>query len=105
MTDADSVNPDAATVVHVEVVYALPEKAHTANLTVAPGATVAQALALLAAREPFASLDLQQQAVGIFGERVESSRVLADGDRIELYRPLQIDPREARRQRLDTNRG
>ena len=105
MTDVDSVNSETAAVVHVEVVYALPEKAHTEHLTLAPGATVAQALALLAAREPFAALDLQQQPVGIFGERVEITRVLADGDRIELYRQLQIDPREARRLRLNGARG
>ncbi len=89
---------------NVEVVYALSEMAHTANLTLPPGATVAQALALLADREPFASLDLQQLPVGIYGERVDAGRVLADGDRIELYRPLQADPREARRQRLKGRR-
>ena len=100
MTSSNAGDPDAATEFHVEVVYALPERAHRANLTLPAGATVAQALALLADRQPFASLDLQQLPVGIYGERVGAGRVLADGDRIELYRPLQTDPREARRQRL-----
>jgi putative ubiquitin-RnfH superfamily antitoxin RatB of RatAB toxin-antitoxin module len=90
----------AAELLNVEVVYALPEKAHTANLMVPAGSTVAQALALLADCQPFASLDLQQLPVGIYGERVDASRVLVDGDRVELYRPLQADPREARRLRL-----
>lgn len=93
-------DPGAAELLNVEVVYALPERAHRANLTLPAGATVAQALALLADRQPFASLDLQQLPVGIYGERVDAGRVLANGDRIELYRPLQTDPREARRQRL-----
>jgi putative ubiquitin-RnfH superfamily antitoxin RatB of RatAB toxin-antitoxin module len=85
----------------IEVVYALPDEAHTAHLTLPTGSTVAQALALLADREPFAALDLQRLPAGIYGERVEASRVLSDGDRVELYRPLMADPREARRLRLE----
>lgn len=38
-------------------------------------------------------------AVGVFGERCERSRTLAEGDRVEMYLPLRVDPKAARRQR------
>lgn len=80
--------------------YALPEIQHVEALSLPAGATVGDALSAVACREPFASLDLTAMPVGIYGEPVERQRVLADGDRVELYRPLQVDPRDARRQRL-----
>ena len=41
----------------------------------------------------------REAPVGIFGERCDRSRVLADGDRVEMYLPLKVDPKAARRQR------
>jgi putative ubiquitin-RnfH superfamily antitoxin RatB of RatAB toxin-antitoxin module len=81
------------------VVYALPAHYRAEALQLPVGSTVADALDAAAEREAFAALDLRSMPVGIFGERVERTRRLADGDRVELYRPLQVDPREARRQR------
>jgi len=83
----------------VEVVYALPERQWRVALTLRPGTTVAGALAAVAAREPFVNLDLASVPVGIYGEQVSRDRVLADRDRIEIYRPLLVDPPEARRRR------
>jgi len=42
--------------------------------------------------------------VGIFGRRVELDAPLRDGDRVEIYRPLVADPREARRRRVKRSR-
>ena len=42
--------------------------------------------------------------VGIFGERRDRASQPADGDRIELYRPLRSDPRERRRERVQRAR-
>lgn len=83
----------------IEVAYALAERQHLLTLTLAAGATVADALRVAAAHPPFDQLDLEAAAVGIFGDRVGRERTLEDGDRVEIYRPLRIDPREARRRR------
>jgi len=85
--------------VTVEAVYALPDKQVVTTRVVPAGTTVGGLLALLNNEPPFASLDLSSLAVGIFGVVVERSRVLADGDRVEIYRPLSADPKTQRRRR------
>lgn len=86
----------------IEVVYAVREAADAVTVDLPPGATVRDALAAAgtAARHPGISLD----ALGIFGRRVSAETRLADGDRVEIYRPLTIDPKERRRQRARKRR-
>jgi len=84
---------------HVEVVYALPDTQHRVHLELPPGSTVAEALSAVRRLAPFNSLDLESVPVGIFGRRAERSAVLTAGDRLEIYRPLTVGPREARRRR------
>ena len=79
--------------IRVEVVRALAGRVDAVALTLPAGATVAQAID--AARIPGVDLD----AVGIFGRRVPPATRLADGDRVEIYRPLALDPKEQRRRR------
>lgn len=74
----------------VEVVRAWPERAEVRPLRLPDGATVRDALAACA---------VEASRVGIFGRRVALDARLADGDRIEIYRPLAADPKEARRRR------
>jgi uncharacterized protein len=93
------VSDEAAPSLTVEVVYALFERQSLVKLTLPAGATVGDALDAVAARAPFAALDLGKAPVGVFGDRCGRDRALADGDRVEIYRPLRIDPREARRWR------
>jgi len=50
-------------------------------------------------RDALAASGLQGNQVGIFGKRVAMDTRLADGDRVEIYRPLKLDPKEARRRR------
>jgi len=85
----------------VEVVYALPEDQTVCRVDLASDATVADALRAVAEIPPFATLLLEEPPVGIFGERVEVDRVLVDGDRVEIYRRLAVDAKEARRLRAD----
>lgn len=80
----------------VEVVRALPGRLERLVLELEAGATVRSALA--AAGLP------PRQAVGIFGRRAAPGDPLADGDRVEVYRPLLTDPKEARRRRALTPR-
>lgn len=81
----------------VEVVYALPEGHDATTVELPAGATVADALAASGIAGRHAGLDLSQ--VGIFGRRVAGHVRVADGDRLEIYRPLALDPKESRRQR------
>lgn len=83
--------------IRVEVVYAPTEGVDAVTLHLPAGATVRDALSAsgLAARHP--GIDLG--AVGVFGKRVRLDARLAEGDRVEIYRPLVLDPKEQRRQR------
>lgn len=69
------------------------------SLQLAPGATVADALRAsgLEARHPGLALDALP--VGIWGALCDRGDALRDRDRVELYRSLRVDPKEARRQR------
>ena len=79
--------------IRVEVVLALAKRAQAVALTLPAGATVEQAIRA----SGIAGVDLN--AVGIFGRRVPPATRLADGDRVEIYRPLALDPKEQRRRR------
>ena len=75
------------------MVQALPRREASARLRVREGSTVRDVLEK-------AGLPLQPHGkVGIFGKVVSPDTPVADGDRIELYRPLAADPKEARRRR------
>ena len=84
----------------VEVVHVLPDDCRVLPLTVDAGATVADVLALAARDLLFMDLPLEALTVGIWGEVVAREHCVAQGDRIELYAPLRVDPKEARRQRV-----
>ena len=88
----------------VEVVFALPRQQVLVSVSLAEGATVAEAIdaAGLAARFPEEQLDALP--TGIWGRPAERDAVVRDGDRVEIYRPLEIDPREARRQLAQAGR-
>ncbi len=86
----------------VDVIYALPDRQAQVNVDLERGATVADALAAVAGREPFSELDLAAVPVGVFGEPVGRDAKLSEGDRVEIYRGLVIDPKEARRRRAES---
>ena len=81
----------------VEVVFALPHRQVLLPLDVADGATVADVIAASGLARRFPEVDFDTLQAGIWGRPVERARPVSDGDRVELYRPLEIDPREARR--------
>jgi uncharacterized protein len=83
----------------IEIVYAEPQRAIVKNLRLAAGARVADALQLAAVDPDFAGIDLANSAFGIFGKLAGADEPLRQGDRIEIYRPLLADPKEARRAR------
>jgi putative ubiquitin-RnfH superfamily antitoxin RatB of RatAB toxin-antitoxin module len=77
----------------IEIVYAMPQHERSVRLSMPRGATVRDAL------EKSGLLPLARGRVGIFGKVVEEDAQLTDGDRVEIYRPLAADPKEARRRR------
>ncbi len=87
-----------------EVVYALPGVSHVVEVELPAGATLGDAVAASGLAARFPEVALRGDAVGVFGERRTLDSPLADGDRIEIYRPLRIDPKEARRRRATRSR-
>jgi putative ubiquitin-RnfH superfamily antitoxin RatB of RatAB toxin-antitoxin module len=89
----------------VEVVYCPdPQRADVAELELPAGATVLQALRASGLLERHPGIDLTRQRCGVWGRLGGLDDVLKDGDRVELYRPLAVDPKEARRRRQHRQR-
>lgn len=84
---------------NVEVVFALPDEQALIELELDNGATVADAIRAAGLRERFPSQNLDALSTGIWGRLAARDTVLSEGDRVELYRPLELDPRDARRLR------
>ena len=82
----------------VEVVYALPARQRVVSVPLGAGMTALEAVHASGLLGEFPELDGASLALGIYGRRVEGSQRLRPGDRVEIYRPLRIDPRAARRQ-------
>jgi putative ubiquitin-RnfH superfamily antitoxin RatB of RatAB toxin-antitoxin module len=85
--------------VKISVVYALPDRQIIRDLQVSEGATVADALVQSGIFENFPSIDPQHATVGIYGKVTARNARLKPGDRVEIYRPLREEPKEARRKR------
>lgn len=85
----------------VTVVYSPgPREVHEWPVSVAPRATVLQALQASGLAGLAPGLDLQAAATGIWGRKAALGQRLREGDRVEVYRPLQVDPKVARRERF-----
>ena len=89
-----------AVMLEIEVVYGLPGKQVLKKMNVQNGCTAREAVCQIGLDEIFSELDLQTAPLGIFGKSVKDETLLRDKDRIEIYRPLLIDPKEARRKRV-----
>ena len=88
---------DAATIL-VEVAYAEPQRQFLRALRVPAGSTVAQAIAASGV-ENECGIDANALSIGVWSKPVARGACVREGDRIEMYRPLKIDPKEARRLR------
>jgi len=82
--------------IHVIVAYATPEKQVEIPLTVEKNCAVALAIQRSGILQWFPKIKLAEIKVGIYSKRVLLDAGLRDGDRIEIYRPLKIDPKQAR---------
>lgn len=87
--------------IRVSVVYSpAARKVFEYQVSLAPGASVMQALQASGIQDAFPELDLQSAAIGVWGKKSALDQKLREGDRVELYRPLQVDPKVARRERF-----
>ena len=87
------------TLIPVEVAYARPDHQVIIPLDVPAGSTVEDAIRASGILETFSELDLEQNKVGVFGKLTRLDAQLRAKDRIEIYRPLIADPKEARKRR------
>ncbi|MBX2808380.1 MAG: RnfH family protein [Cellvibrionaceae bacterium] len=87
--------------IEVEVAYALPHRQKIYALLVEEGTTALQAVERSTLCADFAGVDLAAAKMGVFGQsiKVPAKHQLQAGDRVEVYRPLIADPKEARRKR------
>jgi len=85
-------------VIRVEVAYATPEKQLIIELEVEPGTCMRDAALRSGIDKEFPEIDITSSPMGLFGRKVAKpdQETLREGDRIELYRPLIIDPKQAR---------
>ena len=94
--------------ISIEVAFALPDRQKIKLLQVAKGTTALEAVHQSGIQSDFPDLDVSTSDMGIFGSQL-GTRGLAgpaeyevrEGDRIEIYRPLIVDPKEVRRQRAE----
>ena len=88
----------------VEVAYALPEEQVIISIKVPTKSDVKQAIKKSGIQKKFPNIDLSKNKVGIFGKKTTLDHTLNDRDRIEIYRPLILDPKEMRRKRAEKNK-
>ena len=88
-----------ADAIPVQVCYALPDRQIVRDLFVAAGTTLQQAIERSGILQEFPGIDLTKNPVGIFGKIRQLDAILVENDRAEIYRPLIVDPKEARRRR------
>lgn len=70
------------------------------SIDVAPGTTAEELVAFSRLQEHHSGLDWRAMTPGVWGKPVDWDRVLVEGDRLELCRPLSVDPKVARRERF-----
>lgn len=90
---------ESAGKIRVEVAYARPDVQVVIPIEINADATVEEAIRHSGVLESFPEIDLAVNKIGVFGKLVKAGGGLRPGDRVEIYRPLIADPKEARRKR------
>jgi putative ubiquitin-RnfH superfamily antitoxin RatB of RatAB toxin-antitoxin module len=88
--------------IDIEVACATPRRQRVVALSVPEGCTVGEALARSGLLDEFPELDPGLCKMGVFGSLRKPGDAVAAGDRVEIYRELLADPKQARRQRAKT---
>lgn len=96
MDRADELAPMPSSI-RVQVAYAEPQRQIVVHVELPAGSVLSDAIAASNIAAEFPTLEIHPDRVGIFGQKASLQQTLADGDRVELYRPLLIEPKQARR--------
>lgn len=89
--------------IKITVVFAAKEKQIDIPLIVEENCTIALAIARSKIIEQCPEIKLSDNRVGIFGQLATPNTIVTAGDRVEIYRPLTIDPKELRRLKARKN--
>lgn len=85
--------------ISIVVCYAKSNHQDLISVKLPPSSSVLTAIQQSGVLEKYKEINLERNKVGIFGQLVKLDQILQNNDRIEIYRPLQVDPMEARRHR------
>ena len=94
------INQIRADNIEVEIAYALPVLQVLRKIKVPIGTTLEQAVQISGVMNLFPEIDLNKNRLGIFSQFAKRETILQSCDRVEIYRPLSVDPKEARRLRV-----
>ena len=86
--------------IYVEVAYATKDREYLASIEVEKGSSIRTVILQSKILSIFLDIDLAKQKVGIFGKVRSLTDQVEDGDRVEIYRSLIINPKEARRKKI-----
>jgi putative ubiquitin-RnfH superfamily antitoxin RatB of RatAB toxin-antitoxin module len=86
--------------IRISIAFALPEKQQVVPAILPDGVSLQEALKLLANDIEKLAGDAHSEVAGVWGRVRPPHYILCEGDRIELYRPLKADPKQARRARI-----
>jgi uncharacterized protein len=81
----------------IGIAYALPHRQAWLTVDVPEGATIKDAIERSGILKQFSEINMETQKVGVFGKVSKLDAVLADGDRVEIYRPITCDPKTVQR--------
>ena len=87
--------------INIEVAYASSRESIILSVSIPVGSTIKQGIELSGILEKYPEIDLTRNKVGIFSKLKPLDETLNEGDRIEIYRPLIADPKDARRSRAE----
>jgi putative ubiquitin-RnfH superfamily antitoxin RatB of RatAB toxin-antitoxin module len=93
--------PDDAPI-RVSVVCAAPDRVFLRELDLPRGASVRDAIEASGIHQAWPEVQVVAERLGVFARKADFTTLLNDGDRVEIYRPLKIDPKDARRKRART---
>ena len=91
--------------IHVQVCHATPTSQFLRDMHVTVGTTLQQAIQGSGLLEQVPDIDLASAPVGIHGKKKPFDTLLREHDRVEIYRPLTADPKDARRRRAGVKNG
>lgn len=96
---------ESSELLRIRVIYALPDHQATVDLQLPPGASLTEAVTRSGLLQKFPEAAARPLSCAIFGRAVPLSYELRDGDRIEILRPLLVDPKQSRREAAARNRA